>query len=162
MNPLPSLTILQWVGTMSTSQRPVMLCDWGVICRYGSCAGGRKKLRSSCYCQPYQSVHTITGCHTSAGYSHSNSYKQALKITTEHHYVCYCSVIFVLIYFFVLVLVLVCQLFFNFIFVLVLATTKEYQTCWRRRVDGLPKYCPPLVTDSTPYGHSIRKRRIVC
>ena len=43
------------------------------------------------------------------------------------------SVIFVLIYFLVLVL-------FQF-----------YQTCWRRSVDDLPKYRPPLVTDSTPY-----------
>jgi len=25
-----SLAIPSWVGTMSTSQRPVMLCDWGV------------------------------------------------------------------------------------------------------------------------------------
>ena len=64
------------------------------------------------------------------------------------------------------------DLFFSFSFVLVLQyffvlvldfpTTKEYQTCWRRRVDDLPKYRPPLVTDSTPYGRSTRKRRIVC
>ena len=56
------------------------------------------------------------------------------------------SVIFVLIYF----------------LVLVLPTTKEYQTCWRRRVDDLPKYRPPLVTDSMPYGRSTSKRHIVC
>ena len=80
------------------------------------------------------------------------------------------SVIFVLIYF--LVLVLVFQLFFSFSFVLVsqyffvlvlvLPTTKKYQTCWRRRVADLPKYRPPLVTDSMPYGRSTRKRHIVC
>ena len=49
-----------------------------------------------------------------------------------------------------------------FVLVLVLPTTKEYQTCQQRRVDDLPKYRPPLVTDSTPYGRSTRKRRIVC
>ena len=80
------------------------------------------------------------------------------------------SVIFVLIYF--LVLVLVFQLFFSFSFVLVLQyffvlflvlpTAKEYQTCRRRRVDDLPKYRPSLVMDSTAYGRSTRKRRIVC
>ena len=80
------------------------------------------------------------------------------------------SVIFVLICF--LVLVLVFQLFFSFsfvlvlqyffVFVLVLPTTKEYQTCWRRRVDDLPKYRPPLVTDSTLYGRSTRKCHNVC
>ena len=61
-----------------------------------------------------------------------------------------CNVIFILIYLWVLVLVLV------------LPTTKEYQTCWRRHVDGLPKYHPPLVTDWMPYGRSTRKCRIVC
>ena len=56
----------------------------------------------------------------------------------------WCSVIFVLIYFLVLVLVL--------------PTTKSCLTCWRRRVDDLPKYRPSLVTDSTLYGRSTRKR----
>ena len=32
---------------------------------------------------------------------------------------------------------------FFFVLVIVLPTTKEYQTCWRRRVDDLPKYRSP-------------------
>ena len=49
------------------------------------------------------------------------------------------------------------DLFFSFSF-----SFASYQTCWWRRVDDLPNYRPPLVTDSTPYGRSTRKRRIVC
>ena len=96
--------------------------------------------------------------------------QNSLSVQHKHNYKLTSSVIFVLIYF--LVLVLVFQLFFTFNFVLVLQyfyvlvlvlpTTKEYQTCWQRRVDDLPNYCPPLVTDSTPYGRSTCKRRIVC
>ena len=51
------------------------------------------------------------------------------------------------------------DLFFSFSFSFSFAS---YQTCWRRRVDDLPKYRPPLVTDSTLFGRSTRKRRIVC
>ena len=80
------------------------------------------------------------------------------------------SFVIVFIIFFVLVLVLVLPIIFSFsfvlvleyFFVLVLPTTKEYQTCWRRRVDDLPKYRSPLVTDSTPYGCSTHKCRTVC
>ena len=53
-------------------------------------------------------------------------------------------------------------IFLVLVLVLVLPTTKEYKTCWRRHVDDLPKYRPPLVTDSKPYGRSTRKCRIVC
>ena len=63
------------------------------------------------------------------------------------------SVIFVLIYFF--------SFSFSFSFASYLVSFKFYQTCWGRRVDDLPKYRLPLVTDSTPYGRSTRKRRIV-
>jgi len=36
-----SLAILSWVGAMSTSQRALTLCGWGVKGRHGSCVGGR-------------------------------------------------------------------------------------------------------------------------
>ena len=45
-----SLAIRPWVGAMSTGQRAVMLCDWGVKARI---AGVYKTV---CFCVKHQSV----------------------------------------------------------------------------------------------------------
>ena len=56
-----SLAILLWIGTMSTSQRAVMPCNWGVKAGMVCVWVAGKTVWSHCYTRPYLSASEIGG-----------------------------------------------------------------------------------------------------
>ena len=104
-------------------------------------------------------VHSVQR-HIRITLQHTNSSSGALQHQSDFRFDLFFSFSFVLVlqYFFVLVLVLpvIC------LSASLILCSCRISTCWWRRVDDLPKYHSPLVTDSTPYGRSTRKRHIVC